>query len=106
MQEMFGQLTSEGVGLGKRGLEQQTEQAVDRPQKLGRQNLNKGGRGKGGRVQQQGRGFSHGSEQQEEASLAEMVRLMSKIVIRQEDTVKIMRQSTGWVLFAKTEAQR
>ena len=103
MQEMFGQLTSEGVGLGKRGLEQQTEQAVER------QNLNKGGRGKGGRVQQQGRGaggFSHGSEQQEEASLAEMVRLMSKIVIRQEDTVKIMRQSTGWVLFAKTEAQR
>ena len=112
IQEAFGPLVSNGASMGKRSSEvPQGTMAVDnRPQKAGRlNNGRKGGRGKGGRqwgqqTQQwspQGRGFSSGSTR-EEMGMEDLLRLLSQIVVRHEDQLKILKQSTGWVLFAKT----
>ena len=36
--------------------------------------------------------------------MEDLVKLVARVVIRHEDSIKILRQSTGWVIFAKTEA--
>ncbi|CAE7619130.1 unnamed protein product [Symbiodinium sp. CCMP2592] len=100
IQEVFGSLVAEngplmdigaGLHMGKRNSENPQGPTTSRPAKTGRlNNGQKGGRGKGGRPwHQQGRRF-------------DLLRLLSSIIMRHEDQLKILRQSTGWVLFAKT----
>ncbi|CAE7560197.1 pol [Symbiodinium sp. CCMP2592] len=117
IQEVFGALVAEsgllmGIGagsnLGKRNSENPQGPTTSRPAKTGRlNNGQKGGRGKGGRPwHPQSRRFvsesSHQQQQQEEVSMEDLLRLLSSIIMRHEDQLKILRQSTGWVLFAKT----
>ncbi|CAE7616492.1 pol [Symbiodinium sp. CCMP2592] len=118
LQEVFGSLVAEngplmdfgtGSNIGKRNSENPLGPLTSRPAKTGRlNNGQKGGRGKGGRPwQQQGRRFVSGPsnqqpQQQEEVSMEDLLRLLSSIIMRHEDQLKILRQSTGWVLFAKT----
>ncbi|CAE7196500.1 pol [Symbiodinium sp. CCMP2592] len=117
IQEVFGALVAEsgllmglgaGSNLGKRNSENPQGPTASRPAKTGRlNNGQKGGRGKGGRPwHQQSRRFvsesSHQQQQQEEVSMEDLLRLLSSIIMRHEDQLKILRQSTGWVLFAKT----
>ncbi|CAE7730529.1 pol [Symbiodinium sp. CCMP2592] len=118
IQEVFGSLVAESgplmafgasLNLGKRNAETPQGPLTSRPTKTGRlNNGQKGGRGKGGRPwHQQGRRFvseSSQQQQQEEVSMEDLLRLLSSIIMRHEDQLKIMRQSTGWVLFAKTAA--
>ncbi|CAE7541241.1 pol [Symbiodinium sp. CCMP2592] len=116
IQEVFGALVAEsgllmGIGagsnMGKRNSENPQGPPTSRPAKTGRlNNGQKGGRGKGGRPwHQQSRRFvseSSHQQQQEEVSMEDLLRLLSSIIMRHEDQLKILRQSTGWVLFAKT----
>ncbi|CAE7235568.1 pol [Symbiodinium sp. CCMP2592] len=94
LQEVFGSLVAEngplmdfgaGSNIGKRNSENPLGPLTSRPAKTGRlNNGQKGGRGKGGRP------------------MEDLLRLLSSIIMRHEDQLKILRQSTGWVLFAKT----
>ena len=40
----------------------------------------------------------------EEVGADELLKLLCRVVIRQEDTINILKQSTSWVIFARTEA--
>ena len=108
MQEIFGPIAKGEGLLGKRSLELDAKSQAERPNKQGKQPAGTSGKGKGKRL---GQGFSRGSRGQEsraqdaeEPTMEDLVRLVARVVIRQEDSLKIIRQSTGWVMFAKTEA--
>lgn len=108
IQEVFGPLVNSGAltGLGKRLSEASTTPPGDNrlPKANRLNNGRKGGRGKGGKIwNQQGRG-STDHKSQEEPGMEDLLRLLSQIILRHEDQLKIFKQSTGWILFARTES--
>eukprot|EP00439_Symbiodinium_sp_Y106_P021374 s9571_g2.t1 len=101
MQEVFGPV------LGKRLLEPDlgTPQ-TDRPAKATKPGEAKGkGKGKGKKKAQTRRLSSSASGFNEEPDwYAEAIALMSRMMIRQEDVLTILRQSTGWVWWLRVQA--
>ena len=117
-QEVLVQLQScfGGVLAQKRSPEEPTPaEQRDRSQKTGRGAVALGGQGKsfqgkGGRRRPNGRGkvpppadnrsFSSGSTADNED--AELLHLLAKAVVRHEDSINILRRSTGWVWWARS----
>ena len=117
-QEVLVQLQScfGGVLANKRSTEEPlSAEQRDRAQKTGRGAVALGGQGKGfqgkgGRRRPNGRGrnqphhdnrsFSSGST--EETEDAELLHLLAKAVVRHEDSINILRRSTGWVWWARS----
>ena len=101
MQEVFGPV------LGKRLLEPDlgTPQ-TDRPAKATKPGEAKGkGKGKGKKKAQTRRLSGSASGFNEEQDwYAEAIVLMSRMMIRQEDVLTILRQSTGWVWWLRVQA--
>ena len=123
--EVLGQLQScfGGVLANKRSMDEPMQAVpADRSQKTGRGAVALGGQGKGfqgkgGRRRpggrQQGRGengrthhnpdnrsFSSGST--EDTEDAEILHLLAKTVVRHEDSINILRRSTGWMWWARS----
>ena len=101
MQEVFGAVSTGGKRMQTPPPEEEDGRKPHRPN-------GKGGQGKGwmgkGRKSQASRGTYARSYETEEASMEEMMRLLCRVVVRQEDMLNILKQSTSWVIFAKTEA--
>ena len=101
MQEVFGAVSTGGKRMQTPPPEEEDGRKQRRPN-------GKGGQGEGwmgkGRKSQASRGTYARSYETEEASMEEMTRLLCRVVVRQEDMLNILKQSTSWVIFAKTEA--
>ncbi|CAE7214910.1 unnamed protein product [Symbiodinium sp. CCMP2592] len=96
-----------GPVLGKRMLEVDVTTAQqDRPTKTNKPGAPKGkGKGKGKKKYQASRFSSSANGSNEEPDwYAEAIALMSRMLIRQEDVMAVLRQSTGWVWWLRVPA--
>ncbi|CAE7200809.1 Pol [Symbiodinium sp. CCMP2592] len=114
LRESFGSVVGAKRAAAPAGSLPSTAKIDDRLQKAGRQRVDQHGKGKGylgrgRRAQPQSRPissggagsdpFANGSADQEEER--ELLFLVAKAAVRHEDTLNILRRSTGWVFWIK-----
>ena len=104
MQEVFGAVMGTA---GKRAQTTLLDEADSRPDKHNRPN-GKGSAGRGTasngwRANRSSKKMSARNTDNDDGQVDELVKLLCRVVIRQEDTLNILKQSTSWVIFARTE---
>ena len=113
LQESFGNVVS---ATGKRGTEAlPSGTPQDRIPKIGRGSLTLGGQGTGakevvaaqarnqqGRLQSDGSNSSFPSGSAADSEDSELVHLVARALIRNEDTLNVLRRSTGWVFWVRS----
>ncbi|CAE7336133.1 pol [Symbiodinium pilosum] len=104
MQEVFRAVLGTA---GKRAQTTLLDEADSRPDKHNRPN-GKGGAGRGAgshgwRANRTSKRATVKNMENEEVGADELLKLLCRVVIRQEDTLNILKQSTSWVIFARTE---
>ena len=99
MHEVFGPV------LGKRLLDTKEETAEDRPTKAGKPGQPKGkGKGKGKKKANNRFSGSASGSSEEQDWYAEAIMLLGRMMVRQEDVLHVIRQSTGWVWWMRVSA--
>ncbi|OLP74222.1 hypothetical protein AK812_SmicGene46304, partial [Symbiodinium microadriaticum] len=115
LQESFGSVL---MAAGKRGTEEKpTGAPQDRLPKVGRGSVVLGGQGKGfqgkggrrrpgknqnGRPQSDSGNSSFPSGSTTDGEDAELLHLVARAIIRHEDTLNVLRRSTGWVFWIRS----
>ena len=99
MHEVFGPV------LVKRLLDTKEETAEDRPTKAGKPGQPKGkGKGKGKKKASNRFSGSASGSSEEQDWYAEAIMLLGRMMVRQEDVLHVIRQSTGWVWWMRVSA--